>query len=752
MLVKNAVAKGRDYSLGFIRLLLATVSVVIASGGESVQAQSLSLPSGNPGSVVNQIGGNGVNTSNLFLNPSLGATLENLVRGIISETQVGNLSIVNTAIQVTVGNSNPFLISPVGTVFRSDASLNVPTVFLTNSTGLNGFAAGGISPFNANHASPLVEISDALAAPDWQPGAVLNLSSPAKGLTGNSQMTVTVLSENLVRLNEPGRLLSLEIQPPTLNQGQLPTGTVAITRLPELLTGGIGKNATDLIVSRDGTIQLIGTGIAPLTEWEPTNSNADRSAASAFPEAIRSSDRKRGQREETTSSPFPAAPTLPLLVNAVCIDTGVVTTETKISQAYQSYLNSSSHQSTVNPCNVLNTIQKSTGIKTAILYGTFVPTSLNGDSRNNQLELVLVSSDAPPIRRRISAATREKVADLAQIFRNEVSDPSKTDSESYKESAQQLYQWLIAPIEADLKQRGIQNITFILDTQLNSLPLAALYDSVHQQFLIQKYSIGLMPNLSLTDTRYRDIRQTQVLAMGRSTFTGSNQAPLPAVPVELSLITKTLWSGKLFLNQQFTLENLKTQHQHQKFGIIHLATHGEFKPEVVSVRDYSNHLGSEKLIKPEAQLQTLNRSYIQLWDTKLRLNQLRQLRLDDPPVELLVLSACRTALGDSNTELGFAGLAVEVGVKSVLASLWYVSDAGTLGLVTEFYQQLKTAPLKAEALRRAQIAMLSQRVQIQHSELRWSGGKQSLPPDLPRQTDLSHPYYWAGFTLVGNPW
>jgi CHAT domain-containing protein len=71
---------------------------------------------------------------------------------------------------------------------------------------------------------------------------------------------------------------------------------------------------------------------------------------------------------------------------------------------------------------------------------------------------------------------------------------------------------------------------------------------------------------------------------------------------------------------------------------------------------------------------------------------MRQLRWNDPPVDLLVLSACQTAIGDKEAELGFAGLAVQAGVKSVLASLWSVSDEGTLGLMTEFYRAAENCP------------------------------------------------------------
>ncbi|MFE1746789.1 CHAT domain-containing protein [Coleofasciculus sp. H7-2] len=144
---------------------------------------------------------------------------------------------------------------------------------------------------------------------------------------------------------------------------------------------------------------------------------------------------------------------------------------------------------------------------------------------------------------------------------------------------------------------------------VGSLPIAALHDG--QQFLVEKYSIGLMPSLSLTDTRYANIKNAKVLAMGADHFTNKTQNPLPAVPVELSMITSKLWQGKSFLNEAFTLKNLKAQRTSTPYEIIHLATHAEFK---------SGALGN---------------SYIQLWDTQLRLDQVRQLGWNKPAVELL---------------------------------------------------------------------------------------------------------------------
>lgn len=353
--------------------------------------------------------------------------------------------------------------------------------------------------------------------------------------------------------------------------------------------------------------------------------------------------------------------------------------------------------------------------------------SQSSEQATDQLELLVITAEGRPIRKLVAGVTRDRVLATVQSFLNEITDPRKTRTQTYLAPAQQLYQWLIAPIESDLQARGVSNLAFIADSGLRFIPLAALHDG--QQFLIERYSLGLMPSLSLTNTRFVSVKDARVLAMGASEF--SNQPPLPAVPTELSIITNVLREGRSFLNQDFTLSNLQAQRQQEAFRIVHLATHGEFQPGALS------------------------NSYIQLWDTQLRLDQLRQLSWNNPPVELLVLSACRTALGNDDAELGFAGFAVQAGVKSALASLWYVSDEGTLGLMTEFYRRLQTAPIKAEALRQAQIAMARREVRFEAGRLRDASGQDiPLPPTLAQLSNpnLSHPYYWAAFTMIGSPW
>ncbi|MGB3636695.1 MAG: CHAT domain-containing protein, partial [Rivularia sp. (in: cyanobacteria)] len=395
---------------------------------------------------------------------------------------------------------------------------------------------------------------------------------------------------------------------------------------------------------------------------------------------------------------------------------------------------------------ILSEVEKATGTKPALVYAMFVPESVSvpdlqetqssekNSSENSQtnlkndndvLEILIVTAKGKPIRKQVPGATRGNILKVARRFQREVSNPVKTSTKTYLKPAQQLYQWLIAPIETELQAQGIDNLSFITDVGLRSVPFAALHDG--NGFLVEQYSLGLMPSLSLTNTNYTDIKQAKILAMGASTF--DEQNPLPAVPLEINNISKQ-WKGKSFLNNSFTLENLKSQRSEQPFGIIHLATHAEFRPG------------------------KLQNSYIQLSNTKLRLDEVRKMGWNNPPVELLTLSACRTALGDREAELGFAGLAVQAGVKSALGSLWYVSDEGTLGLMAQFYQQLKQTPIKAEALRQTQIAMIKGEMFLEKGILQLPQSKNIIPiPSLAgRSRKLVHPYYWSSFTLIGSPW
>jgi CHAT domain-containing protein len=64
--------------------------------------------------------------------------------------------------------------------------------------------------------------------------------------------------------------------------------------------------------------------------------------------------------------------------------------------------------------------------------------------------------------------------------------------------------------------------------------------------------------------------------------------PLPAVPVEVETIATQLWPGTTLLNETFTFDNLQTTQRQRHFGIVHLATHGEFLPGMQPIPTFSS--------------------------------------------------------------------------------------------------------------------------------------------------------------------
>mgnify|MGYP005850807465 CR=1 FL=1 len=269
--------------------------------------------------------------------------------------------------------------------------------------------------------------------------------------------------------------------------------------------------------------------------------------------------------------------------------------------------------------------------------------------------------------------------------------------------AQQLYDWLLRPVAADLDASGVETLVFVLDGTLRNLPMSALHDG--DRFLIERYSIALTPSLQLLAPQSLEQQQVQVLVAG---LTEARQgfAPLPGVQIELEDIQQQIPS-QVLLNQSFTRETFQQAVAANPSPIVHLATHGQFS---------SN----------------LDETFILTWNDRINISQLRALLQQTDlnrsvPVELLVMSACQTAVGDRQAILGLAGIAVQAGARSTIASLWSVDDQSTSELMAALYRELaKGTVTKAEALRQAQLSILN------NPEYR------------------QRPFYWAAFVLLGN--
>ncbi len=315
---------------------------------------------------------------------------------------------------------------------------------------------------------------------------------------------------------------------------------------------------------------------------------------------------------------------------------------------------------------------------------------------------VLTSIPSQPIKLHIQQITavdlENKVIGLMGQF-NPVSS-----NEERKIQSQELYDWLIKPTLNDLKAAKIKTLVFVLDSALRNLPVAALYDG--EKYLVEDYAIALTPGLQLLPSKAINNERIEAV-VGALSEANQGFSALPGVENEIEDIAKNV-NSQLLLNQQFTNNSLrKTLKETTSAPILHLATHGQFSS------------------KPEE-------TFILTWNDRIGVNELEGLlkvREETPkliPIELLVLSACQTAEGDSRSALGIAGIALRSGARSTVGTLWPVSDESTSILMDEFYEQVKkTSQNKAQILRQAQLKLI-------------------------KSEKFNHPFYWAPFVLIGN--
>jgi CHAT domain-containing protein len=267
--------------------------------------------------------------------------------------------------------------------------------------------------------------------------------------------------------------------------------------------------------------------------------------------------------------------------------------------------------------------------------------------------------------------------------------------------ARRLYAAMFAPLEPLLAEAGVDTVVFIPDGPLRGLPVGALYDG--KGFLVERFAFATAPGLTLVEPQAIAERDNLQILVNGITEAVQNFPALPYVGEEMESLKELLPKGRFLRDAQFRLPVFEEEVKGKPYSIVHIASHGEF--------------GSD----PKA-------SFVLTYDGKLSMDNLEQVmkiaRFRDDPIELLTLSACKTAAGDERAALGIAGVAVKAGARSALATLWYVSDEASSILVTDFYRRLPTTS-KAKALQEAQRAVLADQ-------------------------RFRHPGYWAPFLLIGN--
>ncbi|QSJ18218.1 CHAT domain-containing protein [Nostoc sp. UHCC 0702] len=308
---------------------------------------------------------------------------------------------------------------------------------------------------------------------------------------------------------------------------------------------------------------------------------------------------------------------------------------------------------------------------------------------------------------------RKILSEEVKQFRQGLKDELAGVIDYDQTQAQKLYNWIIRPFEADLNQNKINTIVFTQDGFLRSIPMAALHDG--KKYLIEKYAIATTPSLRLTAAKKQNIQRNRALILGLTTKAKVDDKDYPAllkVDSEIKAIEEQFPNSKLLKDTNFNRDQLEQELDRVTYPIIHIATHAQF-----------GTLAEDTFLVTGE-------------NNKLTINELesilRQVNNGSNLVELLTLTACQTAVGDDRATLGLAGVALQAGVKSALASLWSVRDDSTSILVSEFYRNLRNPGMsKVEALRQAQIKLIR--------------AKQS---DINDQ--FEHPVHWAPFILIGN--
>ena len=377
------------------------------------------------------------------------------------------------------------------------------------------------------------------------------------------------------------------------------------------------------------------------------------------------------------------------------------------------------------------TVDKPAGANTTTVNNA---STASNDDQTGFIDITLIPPTGEVVGRRVNLNTKRFSAALRQLYL-QLSKQESLAVDNPDSPARQLYAILIDPVRPALTAAGVSTLLISADPGLQAIPFAALHDG--NTFFGESFAFSLTPSLGLMPLDPPNTNTThQQVAAGASKFDGLN--PLPLVPQELSQVVAALKQQQpatIYLNETFTPQSLLATAADNSVERIHLATHAEFLPGGPS---------KARLFTGTAPLSLKDFS------------ALRQ-RREGAPLQLFVLSACRTALGDRDSELGFAGLALQAGSRSAIGSLWYVDDVATSAFFVQFYRYLDSGIPKAEAMQRVRTMMAQGQFRLEADRI-LGPDTQPLLSNLNKEQQrriaagMNHPYFWAGIALLGTPW
>ena len=320
---------------------------------------------------------------------------------------------------------------------------------------------------------------------------------------------------------------------------------------------------------------------------------------------------------------------------------------------------------------------------------------------------------------------RKELAKQTEAFRQQLASRDL----GFRPAARNLYELLLKPAEAQL--RGKTNLIISPDNSLWDLPFQALM-MANDRFLIEGAAIAYTPSLTVLRemTKRREKHSAHaspatLLALGNplvgnetmkrfgaATLRDGKLDPLPEAEQEVKALGRLYGAtrSKVYIGAEAREDRFKSEASRAR--ILHFATHGVLN----NASPMYSHLAL-------AEGGTGEDGLLEAWE-------LMQLDLQ---ADLAVLSACETArgrIGAGEGMIGFSWAMFIAGVPSIVVSQWKVESAGTRDLMVNFHRSListsgKAKATKTEALRQAALKLM-------------------------KNPETSHPFYWAGFVLVGD--
>jgi CHAT domain-containing protein/tetratricopeptide (TPR) repeat protein len=307
----------------------------------------------------------------------------------------------------------------------------------------------------------------------------------------------------------------------------------------------------------------------------------------------------------------------------------------------------------------------------------------------------------------------KKIADFHQIV--------SSRNLAVRRPAQELYSLLLKPAMKQLQ--GIDRLCIVPDGSLWNLPFQALDDG--DKWMIDRYSIYYAPSLSVLHEirknrkKRQDVANPELLALGNPKLQGSTiekvrswyrsgaLEALPHAEEEVKMLGSLYGKdkSKVLVGDQAREEIVKGEAS--KYRIVHFATHG--------ILDDKSPLYSRLMLASEDG--TKEDGMLEAWEI---------MRMD-LQADMAVLAACETARGRVSAGEGMIGMSWAMfvaGVPTTVVSQWKVDSEATSKLMVEFHKHLLAKKSKSEAMRAAAIKI--------------------------KDEFNIHPYYWAGFVVIGD--